>query len=75
MSHEVQPAELEMSEKPKRRWYQFSLLAILILMGAGPILLTFLYFAIIDFQKAARKPRQPEFKTLDEIFEEAKKGP
>jgi hypothetical protein len=41
--------------RPKRRWYQFSLLAILILIGVGPILLTFLYFAIVDAPNAARK--------------------
>jgi hypothetical protein len=39
--------------RPKRRWYQLSLLAIVILMGVGPLLLTLLYFAIVDIQNAA----------------------
>ena len=61
--------------RPKRRWYQFSLLALLILMSVGPILLTVLYFAIVDARNAAGKPKQDqEFMTLEEIFEKAKKG-
>lgn len=61
---------------PKRRWYQFSLLAILVLMGVGPILLTLLYFAIVDAKNAARKPKPDQvFMTLEEVFEESKKGP
>lgn len=59
--------------RPKRRWYQLSLLAILILMGIGPILLTFLYFEIVA-QNAA--PKQDEgFMTLEEIFKEAENRP
>ncbi|MCE9528209.1 MAG: hypothetical protein K8R36_19380 [Planctomycetales bacterium] len=65
-----------MTSPPKRRWYQVSLLALLILLGVGPILVTFLYFAIVDFQNAARKPRpDQDYQTLEEIFEKVKQDP
>ncbi|MGI8978808.1 MAG: hypothetical protein ACR2FY_06255 [Pirellulaceae bacterium] len=61
---------------PKRRWYQFRLLAMLVLMGVAPILLTFLYFAIEDARKANQTPKpNREFRTLEAIFEEAKDEP
>src|SRR5436190_3472864 len=37
--HEVQPAEPDVSEKPKRRWFQFSLRAMLIVMTLVAIVL------------------------------------
>jgi hypothetical protein len=59
--------------RPKRSWYQLSLLAILILMGVGPILVTFVYFEIVA-QNAAPK-QDDEFMTLEEIFKEAENSP
>jgi hypothetical protein len=64
------------TSSPSRRWYQFSLFAILILLGVGPILVTFLYFAVVDFQNATRKTKPvQEYPTLEEIFEKAKQSP
>jgi hypothetical protein len=32
VNHEVQPAEPDVSDNPKRRWYQFSLLTMLVVL-------------------------------------------
>jgi hypothetical protein len=32
VSHEVQPAELAMNDKPKRRWFQFSLWSLFVVV-------------------------------------------
>ena len=38
MTHEVQPAEPAVSEKPKRRWFQFSLRTMLLAITSAGIL-------------------------------------
>jgi len=51
VTHEVQPAEHAVSDKPKRRWYQFSLKTLLVVFTLASVSLGWLTYERNEVQK------------------------